>query len=250
VLSLLKRAAPTTGDDELLRSKIAARDETKRAITEKRASADRMQTAVGGATKDARESAAANRALKEFRSEYAIGGCKHSDLLKLQALENEAAEKAKVAERSAATAELVQRELVRLEDSIKSLELDLGGYEEQIAGARGLLLAQSPEASALLADLEAIADQYRAKRAQVRGLVRVLHPAWNEPPSPAKSVDGANIIYESLQRAAIKSWDQERAGPRARDSLDGTHRDEEMIEGHAAPWRARIAALREEPDAD
>jgi len=175
--------------------------------------------------------------VKEFRPEYAAGGCKYSDLLKLQALENEAAEASKVAERTAANATVVQKELARAQEALASLHIDLTGFEEDIVTARGLILAQSPEAADVLSRLEHLANEYRAVRAQAMGLVRVLHPAWNdEPRSPAKSVEGANVVYECLERANIESFDREREKVRSRDWSDKTNREQEWLKQLTAPW--------------
>jgi hypothetical protein len=61
-----------------------------------------------------------------------------------------------------------------------------------------------------------------------------LHPAWNEPRSPAKSAEGANIIFASIERATIKPWD---------DTLYGTRHDRETLDSLSAPWLELLPEL-------
>lgn len=246
LLSSVLGGGPVPRDEnrERLAAAISKRDATQQLVNQARARVERLQAVVDESDKATRASAAATHEAREARQRWLDSGCTYTAAKTLQEADEAAAAAKAVADRTARDSAPVARELARSAENLRSLEsVDLVGFVEQIATAMGLVLAQSSEARDLLARFERSADVYRTLRAELMALIRVLAPEWNEPQSAVKSYDAARIIRDSLYRGRIQSWEQERAEPRARDSLDGTAHDEAMIERLAARWRACAAKL-------
>jgi hypothetical protein len=235
--------APTT-DRAPLKAAIAARAAELQEIADARAALERLQAVVDQADEASRAAAAATRAANDFRRAWVAGGCKHSESCELQTLEDAAQEAARIAERAEVNATAVRKEFARAQDAVDSRRSYLRGAEAAVLAARNAILVQ--EARSLLERYEAAADLLRDLRVQVVCLEQFLatekYDALNAP--------NCRVIDDTLERARILPYDQERAEPQARDVLYHTNHERELLERYTAPWRARAAALLEDPDAE
>jgi hypothetical protein len=155
---------------ERLKVALAARDAAQLAVVESRETFERLHAIIADSDQAARAAASATRDANEFRKEWVRAGCRHSASRELSALEDDAAEKTRAAERSAVTAAAVSKELARARSVVESAQVDVRGPENAITAAIGVILAQ--EAAPLLQRFENIAEEYRVTRAKVMGVLR------------------------------------------------------------------------------
>jgi hypothetical protein len=257
-LTLVSLPAERSGR-EALKAALAQQEQALRDATVKRETLERLQAIVREANDATQSAADAKREANEFRQQWVRGGCTFSGSKTLEALDDKAAELAAVAERLGINATPVRKELPRALDQLKSAEFDASACAGQISSAIGAIIAG--EAAALLERYERIAEEYRVARREVTVLFGVLDPP--APPTnrgwelardrsaqyrPATSAAGAQMVADALRRGTIQDFDREGAGSRAQDSLDGTAHYEAMLAAIAAPWLARAAQLRGDPE--
>jgi len=246
VLSLLKKPAPDLARLDAAKAALAS---AKKALTETRATFEHMQSIVCAGDEAARVASGASQKVNEARSDWVRAGCPYSGSREIQALEEVAADAARAAERAAADAKAVSEELRQIESELESRQADIGHAEHGITAAVSVLVAR--EAGPLLASFEQIAKEYREKRAQVIAVRDAMTRPWSlsNRNSMDPSHEGLWVIEASLERARIQTFDEELAGPRARDSLDKTSNVEQWLGALKAPWLALVAKLREDSDA-
>jgi hypothetical protein len=246
--TLLRRAAlavvgatpPEQSDRTRLVAAISARDEAKRAVIETQATFERMESIVRAGDDAARVASIAAQKVNEARADWVRGGCPYSGTREIQALETTAADAARAAERAAADAKAVSRELRRFQSELESRQNAIAGAEDEITAAVSVVIAQG--ASELLTPFEAAATEYRRLREQVMAVSLVLAKPWglDYKNRMNPSHEGERVVEAAIERASIKSWDRH---------VD-SHRDVEgYVDALTAPWRARAAALRENPSA-
>jgi len=249
-MSVLKLFKSPPSNRTALHAAIAESDAAQQALVSKRAHVETLELAAKKINEPVRAKEAAERALKEFRSTWAARGATCSDDIELHRLEKDVVEKTKAAEFTSSNGTALKRELARAQDSVQSAIGAVGHCEDEITGAIGVILAE--EAAPLLRQLEQEAEAYRATRAKVIGVRLVLGREWTlsnkNTMNPAHLGEG--VITDSLRRARIRSFDDEREELRVRDSLNKTHHEQEWLDGLIAPWRARAAQLRADPDSE
>lgn len=240
---------PKGPNRERLKAAISAQNVVRQEVTEARAALERLQAVIHESDDAARAAANAARKETEARNAWVRGGCTFSAARELQALTDEAAQASRAAESAARNADAVSKQLSRAEDAVRSNESNVGHCEIEISASIGIILAE--EAAPLLKRLEQLAEEYRAQRAKVMGVSMVLARPWALDRNKMNpSWEGERAITEALQRAAIKNWDDERQSIVLADKFDGSGvgNDRELDE-LTSQWRARAAALRENPDA-
>lgn len=136
-----------------------------------------------------------------------------------------------------------------MESELESRQAAIGHAEYGITAAVAIIVAK--EAGPLLARYEESAQETRDLRAQVIAIEEVLTRPWS--PQTKNSMDPSHealrVIEDSLERARIKTFSEELAGPRARDSLDKTSNVEHWLDTLKAPWRTLMEKLRADPNA-
>lgn len=248
---MLASVGVTRPDRDRLKAALAARDVAQQVIIESRETLQRLQTVIDQANDAARTASDAARAENDFRREWARSGCAYSGTIELGVLGDRTAEASKAAAHAEAAANVVRKELTRAEEAVRSAQVDLRGREAAVTAAIGLIIAE--EASPLLQRFEQIAEEYREMRAQVMGVRQVLAQpstlANREKMNPAW--EGERVIEDALARAKIITWDQERDAAQAHEFVNHGQRggDAAMLERLTAPWHARAAQLRADPDA-
>jgi hypothetical protein len=249
MLSILKSVNPAP-DFARLDAEKAALATAKNALTETRATFEHMESIVRGGDDAARVASTAAQKVNDARSAWVRAGCPHSGSREIQTLEETAAAAARTAERAAADAKAITKELRRLESELESRQADIRHAERGITSAIGVIVAA--EAGELLARYEKSAQETRDLRAQVIAVRDAITRPWSlsNKNSRDPSYEGLEVVEASMERARIKTFDEEIDGRRARDSLDKTRKVEDWLDGLKAPWRARITALRGEPNAN
>jgi hypothetical protein len=237
-MSVLKLFKPSPANRERLKSALTARDAAQRSITESAETLERIESVITTADTAARTAAKATQAATEARREWVRGGCKYSESIRLQSLDDAAAEAARVAARAAVDAEAVRKTgtMARAEDAVRLAQTDLRGCGEEITTAIDVIIAA--ELSPDCRELENLADRYRTVRFKLMAERQTM------------GSEGAAVITASLARAYIKPFDEERSAARAHDFVEGTPgRDEAAFEQLMMPGRERAAQLRVNPDA-
>jgi hypothetical protein len=237
-------SAPARHPDRArLKAAIAARNQAQRTVVESRETLERLESVVRVSDEAARTAADAMRKANDFRKAWVRQGCRHTESHELQELTDAAAEASRLAGSASVNADAVQQELARARDHVGYQQSEIRDHEDEVSAAIGEILVA--EARPLLERFERAAEQYRGLRAEVICLERLLATSKYEPKQAANS----GVINATLEHATIQSWDKERENPQARDYLNRTHHEDDWLEGLMAPWRARAAALRGDPDA-
>jgi hypothetical protein len=230
---------------------LAQQEQAVRDAAEKRETLARLQAVIHESDAAARSAAQAARLANDARTAWVRGGCTYSAARELQALEDAAAQAAGVAERAAVNAKAVRRELAAAADAVESATFTADMSVRAIADAIGAILAT--EAAPLFDRFERAATEYRDLRHQVTALFQVLDPptpslnsGWNGAPAStrykaASSAAAAQLVAAVERRATITTLEKER-------SAGGDQVFDEMLERLAAPWLARAAALRADPE--
>jgi hypothetical protein len=236
-------SAPARHPDRArLKAAIAARDQAQRAVVESRETLERLESVVRLSDEAARGAADATQRANKFRSDWVQGGCKGSESHELKTLTDAAAEASKAAQTAALDAGAVRTELARAQDAVGQMQFEIREREGEIRAAVNEIIVA--EARPLLERFERAAEQYRALRAEMLCLEKFLATEKYDSRQAANS----RVIDDAMERARIVSWDTERANPRARDSLNRTHQEQEWLDGLTAPWRARAVQLRQDPE--
>jgi hypothetical protein len=232
-----------------LKDAIAARDKAQQGVAEYRETVERLAAVIRTSDDAARLASDATQRAAEARREWVRNGCRHSEYRELQALDDAAAQASRAAESAGRDADGIKktRTLEYAQGVLQSAQTEVRYREEEISTAIGSIIAD--DAAPLLQRFERIAEEYRAVRAEVMAVQRVLDPDIYGNHG-AKSADGARFVRASLGRATIRSWDQERDAADANDFVEGERgRDAALFEGLTASHRARAAQLRQDPDA-
>jgi hypothetical protein len=238
-LAAVGATPPKRTDRARLVAAIAARDKASQDVIAAGEYLARLHGIVDRADSAAKAAADATRIANEARQRWVRDGCLQA--AKEHHAQSEAAtEAAQVAQRASADADAVRRELRRAQEAIESRQVDVAGAEDQITASIGVLLAE--ENQPRLAQLERCAAEYRELLEQAMAVSLVLAKPWGLDYRNRRnpSAEGERMVDSALERATIKSWDRhvnDRRDPQA------------FIDALTAPWRARIAALRVDPDA-
>jgi hypothetical protein len=231
---------------ERLRAAIASRDAAQHAVTQTRATLERLQTVVDQADDAAREAADATQLAKQGRERWVRDGCL-ANAREHQTLGDTAAEAVRAAERAALDANSVRGELARTLDVLRSAEFDLRGCEAEISSAVGAIIAA--EAEPLFQRYAQIASEYRQLRFKLMALQRALDPGKYDDHQEAKSSEGARMVEEAMTRGVILPWDRERDNARGSDFVGGhAGRDDGALEDLVMRHRARALRLRADPE--
>jgi hypothetical protein len=236
-------------DREKLKAAIAARQTAKQAVTDAHETVERLATVVRTSDDAARLASDATQRATESRREWVRGGCVWSGARELQALDDAAAQAARVAESAARDADAIRKTqtLAHAEGVLQSAQTDVRAAEKGISEAIGEIIAS--EQSDLLDQFERAAKEYLVLRFQVQALLRVVDPPWDAD-ARSKSAAGARVIREAMNRAHIASWDDERSSADAHDFVEGAlGHDTALLAQASAPWFERAAQLRADPDA-
>jgi hypothetical protein len=238
MLSLLKNRE--SSDRSRLIAAIAARDQAKQAVNDQRETVARLQAVIDRADDASRAAAAATRAANDARQDWVRDGClQHAKTH--HALAEAATEAARVAQSASADADAVRRELRRAQDDIDSRHVAVRGAEDEITAAIGVIVAE--ESAEVLAEFEAAAATYRQLREKAMAVSLTLAKPfgldYRNRMNP--SAEGESIVDAAIERAAIPSWSKH---------VDGRRDPQGYVDALTAPWRARIAALRGEPNAN
>jgi hypothetical protein len=219
------------------------------AVKHAREKLESQQTVVDEADQLARVAAAAQSKAREFRTEWARGGCKWSDTRELQALEAKALEASAAAEHATTNADVVRKMLPGSASALQSAEFDVRGADDEITAAISLIVVA--EAAELCASYEQAAKVYLELRAQVLGVRWAITPPWRlaNLNTMSPTIEAQELIDATLRRAEIKTFEAERESADARDYLNGTDFEARWRESLQASWRARAAALLRDPNA-
>jgi hypothetical protein len=248
MLSLLKKREPS--DRSRLIAAIEARGRARQEFEERRETLARLQTVLDRADAAARAAADATRAANDFRAEWVRAGCRYSESRELQSLADVATAAAGVAQRASVDADAIRKgnALRQAQAALESANVDVQGAEHAITAAIAIIIAA--EATPTLERFERAAADYRAARAELMGVLKVLEQEWSldskNKMNPAH--EGEAVIEAALERGKIKSWHDEGERQRARDYLDKTSHHQDWLDSLSAPWRARAEALREDPE--
>jgi hypothetical protein len=240
-LAVVGLPAASRPDRARLRAAIAVRGAAQQAVVDARQTLERLQAVIQVSDDAAIVAADAQQRAKEARKAWVRDGCL-SNAREHQTLAAAAAEAASAAQSATQDADAVRNELARAEDAVRVKEARIGSCDLEIRAAIGEILVF--EASPLLERFERAAEEYRTLRAEVLCLEKL----FATPQYEARQAVNQRVIYATLERATIKSWDRERENPRASDSLNGTHHEQDWLDRLTAPWRARAAQLREDPE--
>ena len=127
----------------------------------------------------------------------------------------------------------------RAQDDIDSRHVAVRGAEDEITAAIGVIVAE--ESAEVLAEFEAAAATYRQLREKAMAvsiaLAKPFGLDYRNRMNP--SAQGESIVDAAIERAAIPSWSKH---------VDGRRDPQGYVDALTAPWRARIAALRGEPN--
>jgi hypothetical protein len=236
LLSLSKKRGPS--DRSRLIAATEARARAEQAVNDQRATVSRLQAVIDRADDAAGAASEATKQANAARQDWVRDGCVHAKTH--HALAESAAEAARVAQSAAADADAVRKELRRAQEAIESRQIDVMGAEEEITAAISILIAE--ESAELLAEFEAAAATYRQLREQAMAVSLVLAKPWglDYKNRANPSAEGESIVDAAIERAAIPSWSKH---------VDGRRDPQLFIDALTAPWRARAAALRENPNA-
>jgi len=245
MLSLLKRPAAISDHRAALHAEIADRDAAKSAVADSRELVERLSAVIQASHDATRLAAKAAVEAREARQRWVRDGCV-ANARELQLLDDAAAATARASENAALNGKAASRELASAESAARSRQFSLEASEKGISTAIGLILAS--EALPLLERFERIAVEYRAVRSEIIALMHMIDPEYGD--KSAASLPGAQVVSDALTRAKIKNFDAERANHRASDRLEGTNYEEKWFAALTAPWRARAAQLRADPDSE
>jgi hypothetical protein len=237
-------------DRTALLAAIAAVPAAERAVTDARATLDRLQAVIGKADDAARTAADAQRAAEGARQRWISRGCEYSAALEHHRLAEVAAEATRAAEHAAADVRAVSQELRHAEQTIQEAQSQVRDCEHGIASQIGAIIAS--EEAALFEQYAQATDEVRTLRVKLMALHSILDPWTPHGNAIAPTREGAAMVDAALQRGVIANWDQERDSTRVREWEESPRRDEPMIlfEQCVARWRDRAAALRANPDAE
>jgi hypothetical protein len=237
LLSILKKPAP---DHSRLVAAIAARDQAKQAVNEQHETVARLQAVIERADEAARAASDATRAANDARQKWVRDGALQN-AKEHHALSEAATEAAQVAQRAGADADAVRRELRRAQDDIDSRHVAVRGAEDEITAAIGVIIAE--ESAELLAEFEAAAATYRQLREKAMAVSLTLAKPfgldYRNRMNPTH--EGETVVDAAIERASIKSWDRH---------VDSHGDASAYLATLTAPVRARIEALRGEPNAN
>jgi hypothetical protein len=238
MLSILKPRSAPDASRARLKAAIGRQIEKQQAVIDARATVWRLQAVIDQADEAATAAARAAEQAKIARQKWVRDGCLQN-AREHHALAESAAEAARVAQSAAADANAVRKELRRAQEAIESRQLDVMGAEEEITAAISILIAE--ESAELLAEFEAAAATYRQLREQAMAVSLVLAKPWGleykNRMNP--SAEGEKAVDAAIERATIESWNRH---------VDGRRDPQLFIDALTAPWRARAAALREDPE--
>jgi hypothetical protein len=233
---------------EQLKAALASLDSAQQAVSEARERCARLQAIINASDDAARTAANATREANASRERWVRDGC-ISNAREHRALADAAAEATRTAERAALDAKAVSQELARAQSALESRELEIRGSDATVSAEIGAIIAME-EAASLLQRYEESTNESRALRFQIKALQRVVDPDQYED-ATAKSPVGARLVDDVLTRCRLLPWSQERDNARGTDFVSGhVGRDEAALEELASRWRARAAALLEDPDAE
>lgn len=237
LLSLSKRREPA--DRSRLIAAFEARDKAQQAVIEKQATFDRMQSVVRAADDAALTASRSAQRVTEARADWVKGGCTYYGTREIQALEETAADAARAAERAAADAKAVSKELRRLQSELESKHVEVRGAEDKITAAAAMIVAE--EHSTDFAELEQDAKRFLARYEKVMGVRLGIERPWSleSKSSMDPAHEAISIVEAVINRAAIPSWNKH---------VDNRRDPQEFIDALTAPVRARIAALRGDPN--
>jgi hypothetical protein len=237
MLSILKSVKPEP-NRERLKAAFEARARAQQAVNEQHETVARLQAVIERADEAARAASDATRAANDGRQKWVRDGALQN-AKEHHALSEAATEAAQVAQRAGADADAVRRELRRAQDDIDSRHVAVRGAEDEITAAIGVIIAE--ESAELLAEFEAAAAEYRRLREQAMAVSLVLAKPWglDYKNRMNPSAEGENIVDAAMERASIKTWDRH---------VDGQRDPQAYVDALTAPLRARIAALRGEPN--
>jgi hypothetical protein len=247
--ALLSIVGSERPDRAPLRSAIAAQAQAQQVVIGARKTLERLQAVIDQADDAAQAAAKSRQKVNEARKAWVANGCNFAGTLEIQALEEDAAEKAKAAQSAALNAEAVSQQVRRAKSVLDDATSDVRSRELEIADAMGALLVE--EESSLLQKYAQSADELRALRVQVMALHTLVDPWRPHRDAVAPSREGASLVDAALQRGTIQSWDTERDASRPRHWADEPSRDEamELFAECLQRWRERAQALRENPNA-
>jgi chromosome segregation ATPase len=231
-MNVLKMFRPST-DREQLRAAIAARTEAQRKVAESREIVGRLRAVIDQADRAARAAANATREANEARQRWVRDGCL-SNAREHQALADAAAEAARVAQRAAADADAVSKELSRAEDAIRSAESDLRDSERRVKQVIALDFVD--ELGPTFDRRKRLIAELQACEVEIRGLLEYAEA----------------VCAEAAQRIeAIVARDRLEAIPTYAVTHSGTLLSQPPDEVLALTrvWRDRAAQLRQNPDA-
>jgi hypothetical protein len=230
MLSLLKKREP---DHSQLDAEAAQADQ-QRKVEAAREDVQRLQAVIDQGRDATSRASDAEAAAKDMMAAWGRGQPRaHDEYDRLRAIADAAKREAENAGLAAVAA---SKNLVRANSVLQSAQVDLRGCENRIRAAKGLMLAK--KAAPILESFERTAAKYRAERAEVMALHRVLSPGRYEDASLASN-EGAILVATTLDRAEIKDWDREREGPKARNFLDGHGGHDVEFEELMLQWRER-----------
>ena len=236
MLSLLKKRAPA--DRSRLIAAIEARDKAQESVNDQRETVARLQSVIDRADEAARAASEATKHANAAREKWVRDVCLQN-AREHHALAKAAIQAARVAQSAGADADTVRKELRRAQEAIESRQSDVAIAEDAITAAISVIIAE--EAADLLAEFEAAAARYRQLREKAMAvsiaLAKPFGLDYRNRMNP--SAEGEQLVDSAIARAAIKPW--ERHVDNQRDS--GAY-----VDALTAPVRARIAALRGDPN--